>query len=91
MYYRVVADCQFDGVAYKAGAVIDLGDRESATRLLREVGDAVVLTNDPQPVVAAPIVEALVIEPEPEMELDELEPDEPEPVVKPRKTTRSKK
>jgi|GEM_PF-6657996 hypothetical protein len=74
MYYRVQNPCTFAGVAYQPGDVIDLADAELAARLLREVGGAVMLTNDPAPlpvVKAKPLVvvveeEALDADPQPE-------------------------
>ena len=74
MYYRVQNPCTFAGVAYHPGDVIDLADAELAARLLREVGGAVMLTNDPAPlpvVKAKPLVvvveeEALDADPQPE-------------------------
>lgn len=49
MLYRVVKDCTFEDVTYRAGEVIDFGDPEQVTKLLEVVGDAIVVTTDAAP------------------------------------------
>lgn len=58
MYFRVVKECRFDGVAYRVGAVIDRADPAICARLLSELRPYVVLTNDPRPMEVEMVVEA---------------------------------
>ena len=84
MFYKVLYPFTFEGVAYKVGNVIDLGDPESATKLLREAGSyAVELTTVEEP----PVPEVKAVE---EVEAAK-EPAKAEPkAVKPAKAAKVK-
>lgn len=44
MYFKALKDCTFGGETFKAGDMIDLGDKESVSALQRELGDLVEVT-----------------------------------------------
>lgn len=81
MLYRVLKDCTFEDVTYRAGEVIDFGDPEQVTKLLAVVGDAVVVTTDAAPL--KPAARPKVPAPTPEVKAPEVKmPESPKRTVR---------